>query len=273
MYGSIEAIVFDVDGVLVDVQNSYPKVVAEAVRIGWPAATGRPLGTHSFDVSYFNACKGHGACNDDYDIAWLALCAAAKGIFRGEFPSLEEWREVLASIPQDISLERWIPEAFGSRVERRYVRRICEELYMGEQFRRLRGLSPQYSNGKGYYRLERPQIFRHWRSFRLPVGIYTGRPREELELALQQIGWEDFPFSHAVTPDSGPAKPSPEGLSLLSKRFETTRLLFIGDATSDLMAWRGFASGAFIGVGAPLRQVYRPTMPSLQAALVAAGLQ
>ena len=249
-----DGLLFDVDGVLVDVTRSYPSVIRAAVQWGWARLLGRVADRTAYTREHERVTKNHRAFNDDYDIAWALLAAAASGGERRlsrAFPSPRRWEEELSRFAGDDPVP-WVRERFGDLPPggdgtpfRDAVRSFCDRLYV-EGF-----------GGWGLYRLERPLLRVSWRDLGYPVGIYTGRPWRELRLALRLLGWEDFPQDHAVTPDDGILKPSPEGLAELCRRLGIRRPLYFGDAASDEATHRAFGRGTFVAVGPTLARAPR----------------
>ena len=251
-----DLLIFDVDGVLIDTSMSYPLVVAEAIRWVWKYVLDHHVDAPGFTLDHFYATKVFPPFNDDYDIAWSFLCATlaqeTESLLRSA-PSLKEWKKLLET-SQGMDIEEWEKKNVGDRISRLVVRRICEELYYGaEKIGSIMGESPLFiTSGKGYWREEKPQISMHWSDLSLPVGIYTGRSKGEMKLALQLLGWEDLPEEQIITPESGITKPSPQGIARLCTLFEANNPIFFGDTESDRQALLQFGKGQFIAIGALL---------------------
>ena len=258
---SWDMIVFDVDGVLLDTSRSYPCVIREAIRWGFGRFLGGIAEGAGFTMEHFHVSKRHPAFNDDYDIAWALLSAAAGrgGTLDEALPSPGRWAELLSGFAGTDVIE-WVRRSFGERVDRQVMRDLCEELYFGDaELRRIRGVAPKCLPGaSGFWRAERPMLSTHWTKLPLPAGIYTGRPASELVLALRTLQWGDMPEEHAVTADSGILKPSPEGFRLLGRVLGGDMPLYFGDAESDRAALAAYGRGTFVAIGdiladAPLR--------------------
>lgn len=239
----VDGIIFDVDGVLVDVTNSYPNVIRRAISWGWEALGGRVDG-EVYTASHEAVTKAHRAFNDDYDIPWAMLCMASRrgaGSLREAFPTPEEWEEELSLFDGDDPVN-WVRRRFGEPdfhgSFREAVRSFCDRLYV-----------EGFEGSRPYYTYERPLIRRSFREIPLPVGIYTGRPWRELDLAFRLLGWEDFPREMVVPMDSGILKPSPLGLEVLCQRMNASNPTFFGDSESDRAAHQAFGRGLFLAVG------------------------
>ena len=247
-----DMIVFDVDGVLVDASRSYPEVVSRALLWGWTRVLGHIPDSEGFSSRHFSVTKTHPAFNDDYDIAWAALnCAASRGTpsLAASLPSPEEWRSLLDGCT-GTDVASWVRSAFGETVLREPLRQACEEMYFGRDEYEAMGETPLYTTRRaGLWEKEHPLATFSWRDLPLPAGIYTGRPKKELRLALKLLNWEDFPSDLIVTPETGMIKPSPDGLALLCGKTSTSRPLFLGDAESDRQTSKAFGRGFFAPLG------------------------
>lgn len=238
---SIDCLVFDVDGVLIDTSRSYPEVIRRCVESMWQTAGG-VCDARGYSDELNEVLKLHGSFNDDYDIAWSLLCISAS---RGDptsgarlsecLPSSDELSDIISSCSGDCV--SWALDALPRTFERSITRALCDRMYFGED-----GEPPAYS-------AEVPQLKRDWKELALPVYIYTGRDMREWGAAKDVLGWLDFPDERVVARDSGMMKPSPSGLAHICRTFGHTSPAFFGDTASDRMALESFGRGAFIAIG------------------------
>lgn len=246
-----DMVIFDVDGVLLDTSGSFPAVIASALLWVWTCVLGGVPDGDGFTPSHFSATKTHPSFNDDYDIAWAMInCVASAGTtsLGKAMPSPERWRTIIQGCGADIPL--WVRRTFGETVCRCAVRTCCEELYFGREYLEARGRKPLYVTRQGgLWERERLLMDIPWTAIPCPVGIYTGRTDEELDLALRLLEWEDFPREMVVTADTGIRKPSSEGLTLLCERAGAAHPLFLGDAESDRQALENYGKGSFAAIG------------------------
>lgn len=253
-----DCVIFDIDGVLMDSSESYPNVLREAIPRIWESVLGRKSGQSPFTIRHFETSKRFQALNDDYDICYglLSLAASKKNdVLEDSFPTPWEWGEAMADQEESgTPFVQWVQETWGDSVPYQEVREICEEIYFGdEKTRELLNREPHFKGNSGLWTRERPLLQRHWSKISLPTGIYTGRTRQELSLALEALDWADLPAERSVCSDDGIKKPSAAGFSVLCRTMETSWPLFFGDSASDSTALKNFGSGDFIAIGAILK--------------------
>ncbi len=239
----VDGLIFDVDGVLLDAERSFPEMIRRAVERGWENFFDGCCDIPGYSPKHQQVIKRHGAFNDDNDIAWSLLSAAvARGggpgvCLSNALPTPEMWEEELKTLAPGGDAAEWVRERFGEVVSYEKILQLCQDLYFG------------VPGAQGLYTLETPMVGRRWDAFGLPVGIYTGRDLKELLLGFERLGWHDFPVENAVTRDSGVLKPSPEGLRRLCDRLSCRYPLFFGDTASDQMAQAAFGRGLFVAIG------------------------
>ncbi len=236
-----DCLIFDVDGVLIDADASFPEAIRLTVEQEW-ASAGRVADARGYSPGHNAVLKRHGAFNDDYDIAWLLLnIAAGRGDRLSQaLPAPAELESIVASCGEDGVA--WCRSTFAETFPRQAVRAAGAANYFGE------------GNRTGTYRLETPLLNCRWDRLPLPAYIYTGRDLREWRLAQELLGWRDFPDERVVHADMGMHKPSPEGLRHLCGRFGHTAPLFFGDTQSDRLAQAHFGKGRFVAIGRVLAE-------------------
>jgi len=236
-----DAVIFDVDGVLVDVSRSYEQVVKSVVLL-FLRLKGRKV---DFDHRAFVAsAKETPYFNDDYDLAFVAFHHLATS---GR-PDLGSWRERLKAFHGAPTEAELIPLGEEVGVDYRLFRRTCFEVYFGgETLEELKGWRQQVArNRRGFWELESPLVGFHHSRVKVPVGLFTGRDRDEVELALRKLGWQDLDRSRVYALGDGEPKPSPEGLFRLSRTMGFENPLYLGDSASDERALSLFGRGSFV---------------------------
>ncbi|MFB6126667.1 MAG: TIGR01548 family HAD-type hydrolase [Halolamina sp.] len=234
MNADADAVVLDVDGVLVDVAESYRRAVVESVERRQGETIARE------DIQRF---KDAGGFNNDWelsDAAALLIRARRAGLsvdvdaFTDEIAArgggLAAARAVLREADVDAAaVERgWDPEA---------LRETFQALYLGEElYRELEGGEAPLS-APGYVHDEPVVVDESTVAAltdRFDVGVLTGRPAGEADIALDRVGL-DVPESHRFTMDDWAAgKPDPAALETLAERFDAETTVFVGDTLDDV---------------------------------------
>jgi HAD superfamily hydrolase (TIGR01548 family) len=232
----VDAVVLDVDGVLVDVADSYRRAILETVERVHGATIGRE------DVQRF---KDAGGFNNDWELTYAAslyVLAGREGL-EGDVASftdaisrrggglegaLATVEDRLATPAVDRVREQW---------DRERLRETFQALYLGaDRYRRLEGGEPPFEVA-GYVEDE-PVLVEDGTLARLregfAVGVVTGRPAAEADIALERAGLA-LPADHRVTmDDDAPGKPDPAGLVGLADRFDARAVAFVGDTLDDV---------------------------------------
>lgn len=253
-----DCVVFDVDGVIMDTSKSFPNVISKAIPWIWEHFLSGSQESSPFTIRHFETAKQFPSLNDDYDLCWaLTTLAASKGneSLAASFPSPWEWEEKLSEVG-DLPIIPWFQENVSDLVPYSETRQVCEEIYFGQdKIRELMHREPIHVEALGLWKQEVPLLSKSWKSLSFPVGIYTGRSRSELGLALEALGWEDFPPELAICSDDGIKKPSPEGLEQICRRLGTCWPIFFGDTASDRTSLMAFGRGDFVAIGNTLKNV------------------
>ncbi len=251
----VDTLVFDMDGVLIHTEESYPQVISHAVQhyfgriLRWPGtATLLPAG----ETVLFKLAGGF---NSDWAVAqagvlfYLAKAArlgpADLDGLRQAPPTVAEFTAAVKAAggglagAEQVALAG-LPAALADGVRRDWdallVERLCMELYGGEDWApAMFDLQPQYVRGPGLFNCERPLIDaeRLHRSGR-KLGIYTGRVRREAWPALQlcQVAGA-FADPVLMCADGDHRKPDPAGLRTVVARLGGSAGIFFGDNIDD----------------------------------------
>ncbi|AGB14975.1 haloacid dehalogenase superfamily protein, subfamily IA hydrolase, TIGR01548 [Halovivax ruber XH-70] len=274
-----DAVVLDVDGVLVDVADSYRRAIVESVE----RCYGRTI-----DRAAVQAFKDAGGFNNDWDVTdAVALYVLASG--EGYDASIATYTDAIAdrgggldaaeSVVSD-ALDATALERVVSRWDRDRLREVFQGLYLGaDLYRSIEGGEPDVPdrpgatdvdlarNVDGTVRTERgtestaapdgesadavgpdalrgfihdePVIItdetREWLTTNVDLGILTGRPEAEAQIALGRAGLDDLPADHRFTMDDWDAsKPEPDALTTLAERLEAETVVFVGDTLDDV---------------------------------------
>jgi len=231
-----DAVVLDIDGVVVDVADSYRRAIVESVE--------RCHGGTVTDADV-QAFKDAGGFNNDWELTYAAalyVLAAREGM--GLTASAFTDRVAAAGgglgaaeAVVDAELSAAARERVDADWDRERLRETFQALYLGSDlYRELEGGEPPCAS-PGYVHDE-PVLLdpatRGALTDRYPVGVLTGRPAAEADIALDRAGL-DVADRHRVTMDDPPAgKPDPGALVALAERFGADAVVFVGDTLDDV---------------------------------------
>ncbi|WP_254766571.1 TIGR01548 family HAD-type hydrolase [Salinilacihabitans rarus] len=233
---NVDAVVLDVDGVLVDVADSYRRAILESVERVHDRTIRRE------DVQRF---KDAGGFNNDWELTYAAaLYVLATG--EGYRRSIEGFTDAVAAEGGGLdAAERVVRDDIGAtatqrlreRWDRERLRDVFQQLYLGaDLYRALEGGDPDVET-RGYIHDE-PVIIAAETVDSLAgnydVGVLTGRPAAEAEIALDRAGL-DVPADRRFTMDDWEeGKPHPRALTTLAERFDADAVAFVGDTLDDV---------------------------------------
>lgn len=252
----LDAILLDVDGVILDVSESYRVVVMETVQ--WYAREileledNYPL-IEGADIEGFKLAGGF---NSDWDLTVAALMhVIGKQVGSGADNMAEvaehgtSWNEFTSEIKRrgggPLAAEKIVLETLSTRERRDFalalnsqvIVQYFQELYGGQDAcKSLYGFEPEYYQGEGYYKREKllldPALLGALAS-RYKIGLLTGRTLSETRLAMKFAGLR-IPSTHWVTDDDGVKKPDGAALLLLREKVDFKFGVYVGDTMDDL---------------------------------------
>ena len=231
-----DTVVFDVDGVLVDVADSYRRAVIESVE----RVHGDTLS--SDDVQRF---KNAGGFNNDWTVTYavaLYVLADREGLGRSvktftdtaaaSGGGLEAAEAVAADLLTPSARERVYDEWNRDR-----LREVFQQLYLGdERYRKLEGGDPPLSEPQSGFIDDEPVLLDPETLDALDgreLGVVTGRPRAEAAIALDRVGL-DLPDERVYAMEDGPGKPAPDALVAVAEDADAESVVFVGDTLDDI---------------------------------------
>ena len=251
----VDTVVLDVDGVLVDVADSYRRAVVESVERLYGDTLARA------DLQAF---KDAGGFNNDWELSdAVALYVLARergldadvGAFTdaiaangtGLAGARAAIRDALGDGAADGIEADWDPEA---------IRETFQALYLGtDLYRDIEGGEPPFE-APGFINdepviLTRPTV--EALTDRYPVCVLTGRPAAEADIALGRVGLDVADDRRFTMDDWEEGKPHPRALVTLAERTDADRVAFVGDTLDDVRtavnADAADDSTAYYGVG------------------------
>jgi len=231
-----DTVVFDVDGVLVDVADSYRRAVIESVE----RVHGDTLS--SDDVQRF---KNAGGFNNDWTVTYavaLYVLADREGLGR----SVETFANTVAAsgggleAAEAVAADLLTPSA-RERVydewDRDRLREVFQQLYLGDgRYRELEGGEPPLPEAQPGFINDEPVLLDPGTLDALDgreLGVVTGRPRAEAAIALDRVGL-DLPDERVYAMEDGPGKPAPDALVAVAEDAGAESVVFVGDTLDDI---------------------------------------
>lgn len=252
----IQALVFDIDGVLLDVSQSFHRVVCETVqRFLTDHCRWQPDGPllEPDEVILF---KGAGGFNNDWDLTLAAvLYYLRKGqqygttdavTLRAAPPALPEFLAQVRRAGGGLSAAEHLLMPTESPEQRReltllwnqkLIVQLFQERYAGEEHcRELYGFDPQHVHGRGALEQERVLLDASLLPARIQrYAVLTDRTLEEAELALERVGLLGrIPRRHLVCAEAPATKPDPTALLTAVRPLKVRVALYLGDTLDDL---------------------------------------
>jgi len=232
----VDAVVLDIDGVLVDVADSYRRAIVESIDRVYGDTIEKPA------VQQF---KDAGGFNNDWELTY----AAALFVLAGRESAVSDLAAFTDAIAErgggldaaEAVVRDLLDEPAENRVfsawDREQLRDVFQTLYLGtDLYRDIEGGEPPF-DAPGYIHDEPLLVDDETLSAlqdRFAVGVITGRPAAEADIALERVGL-DLPAGHRFTMDDWEeGKPHPAALRTLAERFDAERVAFAGDTLDDM---------------------------------------
>ena len=296
----MDLLIFDMDGVLIDVTKSYRKTIQQTIQIYLETFLGfeRSCGGWITDeeISLFKSAEGF---NNDWDLTsgFLLYLLSVSDITplskRKRFSTVQEIarylktksstsrgktairlkRKELLSFLKKVkssggglrgvrrilgtSWEGWVYGS-GDLDQENLVKRVFQEIYLGNKFAFRYHLSPLFYSGKGLYLQEKALIPKKILAAlrkKIRMGIASGRPRFEAELALKRFHLhpyfdsvvtlneceeEENRFLHSTGKKMELSKPHPYSILRAVREIglDQPQCGYVGDVVDDILAAR-----------------------------------
>ena len=235
----VDAVVLDIDGVLVDVADSYRRAIVESV----DRVCGKTI-----DRDAVQLFKDAGGFNNDWeltDAAALFVLARREGLDMDVATFTDRIAEAGGGLEAAKAVAGDLPRVAQARVRDQWdterLRETFQALSLGEElYRELEGGDPPLS-APGYIHDEPTLVDRETiadLTERFDVGVLTGRPAAEAEIALERVGLAVPEDRRFTMDDWEEGKPHPRALVELAERFDAERVAFAGDTLDDVLTAR-----------------------------------
>jgi HAD superfamily hydrolase (TIGR01548 family) len=231
----VDAVVLDIDGVLVDVADSYRRAIIESVERVYGDTIAKT------DIQQFKNASGF---NNDWELtdaaALFVLTARETDVdvtaFTDAIAAGGGGLDAAKAVVRDL-LDEPVAERVLDAWDPRGLREVFQTLYLGsELYRDIEGGEPAF-DAPGYINDEPKLVSTETLEElhrRYAVGVVTGRPAAEADIAMDRVGLS-IPDEHRFTMDDWEqGKPHPHALVTLAERFDAERVAFAGDTLDDI---------------------------------------
>lgn len=210
----IDSVIFDMDGVLVDVSRSYRIAIEKTVNYLLEKRN-LPVRITQKDVAAIKKMPGY---NNDWDASYALY----------------------------ISVVNISPARERKNILYKEVKDIFQTFYLGsKQFKKTEKREAPLNILKGLIWRERRLISQKTLdtllSMNMKLGIVTGRPRKEALFAIDNLKLQEFFAKENIVAleDAAKEKPDPEPLLEIIKRMKIRYPVYIGDSVNDVIAAKG----------------------------------
>ena len=230
-----DAIVLDVDGVLVDVADSYRRAIVESIDHVYG---------DTIDYDDIQLFKNAGGFNNDWELTYAAaLYVLARrekprlsiGTYTGLIEASGGGPAAAETAIAD-ELDPAAREKILAEWDRDRLRDVFQQLYLGSDlYRELEDGEPDLDT-EGFIHDEPVLLTDDTRKAieSWPLGVLTGRPAAEADIALERVGLS-VPEKRRFTMDDWEGgKPDPHALIELADRLGADRPVFVGDTLDDV---------------------------------------
>ena len=252
----VDTLVFDIDGVLIDVRDSFMKAVCQTVQfyfkeiLGFQGSQGL---INPKEIVYF---KTAGGFNNDWDLTSAVVLFYLMKARENNLKDVDELRSIkpdiktfttkmlspgggLVKIIDSIEKDEQVNKGILSLWDKDLITRIFQEIYAGEEYCFIiYGFHPSLRKIEGLIKQERIIIDKNKKNFlqKFSLGILTGRNEREAKVALERLGWDGIiSKKRIVTADDGVGKPHPQGLKKIADSLKTKLGIYVGDTWDDLI--------------------------------------
>ena len=252
----VDTLVFDIDGVLIDVRDSFMKAVCQTVQFYFKEILGFQGSQDLINPKEIVYFKTAGGFNNDWDLTSAVILFYLMKARENNLKDVDELRSIkpdiktfttkmlspgggLAKVIDSIEKDGKVKEGILNLWDKDLITKIFQEIYAGEEYCYIiYGFHPSLVKIEGLIKQERIIIDKNKKKFleKFSLGILTGRNESEARVALERLGWDEIiSKKRIVTADDGVVKPHPQGLKKIAESLETKWGIYIGDTWDDLI--------------------------------------
>ena len=252
----VDTLVFDIDGVLIDVRDSFMKAVCQTVQFYFKEILGFQGSQGLINPKEIVNFKTAGGFNNDWDLTSAVVLFYLMKARENNLKDVDELRSIkpdiktfttkmlspgggLVKIIDSIEKDEQVNKGILSLWDKDLITKIFQEIYAGEEHcYNIYGFYPSLIQKDGLIKQERIIIDKNKKNFlqKFSLGILTGRNEREAKVALERLGWDDIiSKKRIVTADDGVGKPHPQGLKKIADSLKTKLGIYVGDTWDDLI--------------------------------------
>ena len=253
----LDAVIFDCDGVLIDVSNSYDLAIKRTV--DFVARAFASINGAEVTPEMIDGLKRTGGFNDEVDVTYALVLAAVAAKEKGK-GFAEMAREVAQNADKSgiASVEQYLVSqgcnlgeirgklAYPSKRFESPLSSMFDEAFYGKElYTRLYGRPPKYWDSQGLIEndivLVTEEVLGQLRGrFGARIAIVTGRGATSASHSLKKL-FDEFDLKNSRFLEDEPremAKPNPATLVSTIRGMGATHSLFVGDSAEDLIMAR-----------------------------------
>ncbi len=246
-----DGVIFDVDGVLVDVRSSFRKAIIETAAFFCRRHLGAKL-CRKISPALVKKFKLTPGFNNDWELTYSMILILINYFEKHFKPNqIADFNLFSADYLNEVArlggglkaarkvFETRLPSTYRkwySLIPFSMVKRIFQELYGGVDFcSYLYGFQPQTVKKEGLVNLEKVLVSKELlKRFYPNLGLITGRTKEETSLFLSLSGFKSLFSDEAIIHDRlTENKPHPEPLKRLMEKLGLTQAVYLGDVLDD----------------------------------------
>lgn len=235
-----KAIIFDIDGTLLDVRPSFYSTIIKASETWWKLIE-KKVPPFEPDLSLIEEFKRFPGFNDDWEVA-ISIILIQKWLLResSSFQIRSPHKMLQFLNPHGLgNLEEKIGKLIPED-KKKEIKKLCMEIYAGKECESIYGFKPSLWKEEGLWKKEKPLIDLSNIKKRFKIAIYTGRNLKETSLALNILKL-NLSREHIITSDDF-RKPDPRGLFKLVYKLKIDHATFVGDSEDDRISVLNYRS-------------------------------
>ena len=244
---NVEGIIFDCDGVLVDITESYDETIRKTVKYVLESFAGI---TDSIDIDgkIIDGFKATGGFNDEVDLTYVAILSlvAAKKTDKDQQETI--W-DVMNNCHDIATAEKYIKADITSMIKKleypgktSLLRQIFNELFYGPQlYKKIFSKDSEFSEPglieQDHVILNNDLMRKLSQKFGIKIAMLTGRGLESVKYSLEKY-LEKFDIENSIFLEDMPrslAKPNPVTLHQCFDAMNCKKIIYVGDSMEDLL--------------------------------------